>query len=136
MMPTPGSQAAVVIAMQTYFDALYHGDVEALRRVFHPKAIYVCPTGEDLVYLTMDQYFPVVEARVPPAGRGEIRRDAVEAISFAGPKTAFARVRCSIGEKYFTDFLTLILDQGDWKIISKVFHFDPLPEEEKSPCHT
>ncbi|WP_199800357.1 nuclear transport factor 2 family protein [Erythrobacter mangrovi] len=123
-------------ALQTYFDALYECDVEALRRVFHPRAIYVCPTGEDLVYWTMDEYFPVVEARTPPAARGEIRRDAVEAISFAGPKTAFARVRCSIGEKYFTDFLTLILDQGRWRIISKVFHFDLLPEEDKAPCHT
>jgi hypothetical protein len=37
---------------------------------------------------------------------------------------AFARVNCAIDEKYFTDFLTLILVDGRWQIISKVFHYD------------
>jgi len=34
------------------------------------------------------------------------------------------RAECSIGPKFFTDFLTLIRTDNRWQIISKVFHFD------------
>ena len=37
--------------------------------------------------------------------------------------TAFARVNCAIGERYFTDLLTFVLIDGRWQIIAKVFHY-------------
>ncbi|MEQ9200292.1 MAG: nuclear transport factor 2 family protein [Rhodospirillales bacterium] len=33
-------------------------------------------------------------------------------------------MNCSIGDRYFTDFLSLIKTDGEWRIISKVFHYD------------
>ncbi|MEQ8393937.1 nuclear transport factor 2 family protein [Thalassobaculum sp.] len=116
--------AAVVDTLSTYFDGLYHSDAAKLATVFHPDAQYVCATEEPLLQLTMQEYFPVVAKRPSPASRGEARTDRIAAIEFAGPATAFARVHCSIGPKQFTDFLTLILVDGRWQIIAKVFHFD------------
>ena len=110
--------------LKAYFDGLYYSDTERLGRVFHPRARYVSATGEDLVDLGMDEYFPVVDKREPPATRGEERRDAIQSIQFAGPKTAFACVNCGIGDRYFTDFLTLIKTDDGWRIIAKVFHYD------------
>lgn len=127
MLSSPIAQ--VHDTLQDYFDALYRCDMALLEAVFHSDAIYVCATEEPLVQLTMDEYFPIVEARDSPSTRGEKRRDTIEAISFAGPRTAFARVRCAIENRYFTDFLTLIEQDGRWQIISKVFHFDLLPDE-------
>ncbi|MDO9174872.1 MAG: nuclear transport factor 2 family protein, partial [Actinomycetota bacterium] len=49
---------------------------------------------------------------------------AVESIEFAGPNTAMARVRCSIGPKHFTDLLTLLRIDGRWWVIAKVFSFE------------
>src|SRR3546814_9382497 len=72
----------------------------------------------------MAEYFPIVDARPSPASRGEPRNDRIVSIEFAGPVTAFARVECSIGARFFTDLLALILVGGRWQIISKVFHFD------------
>ena len=69
----------------------------------------------------MEDYFPIVAARQSPASRGEPRRDSVDEIQFAGENTAFARVRCSIGERDFVDFLTLVRVDGRWQIIAKVF---------------
>jgi len=116
--------AGVTETLNTYFDGLYHSDTERLGRVFHPQARYVCATTDELVNLGMDEYFPVVDKREPPAARGEARRDAIQSIDFAGPKTAFARVNCAIGERFFTDFLTLIRTEDGWRIIAKVFHYD------------
>jgi hypothetical protein len=116
--------AAVVQVLSDYFDGLYHSDAEMLSRVFHPEARYVCATEEPLMHLGMDEYLPMVARRPSPASRGEARRDRIAGIEFAGPATAFARVNCAIGPKYFTDFLTLVRVDGRWRIIAKVFHFD------------
>lgn len=118
--------AAVVEVLSAYFDGLYQSDAEGLSQVFHPDARYVCATEEPLVHLGMAEYLPMVAARPSPASRGEARHDRIAGIEFAGPTTAFARVNCAIGPKYFTDFLTLIRTDGRWRIIAKVFHHDPL----------
>lgn len=60
----------------------------------------------------------------PPQAGGEPLWDLIEFIQFAGPAAALARVRCAIGRKHFTDLLTLVLVEGRWRIISKVFHYD------------
>ncbi|WP_417411090.1 nuclear transport factor 2 family protein [Hoeflea sp.] len=113
--------AAVTGVLETYFDGLYHADIERLGAVFHPKAIYATADETPLLYRTMDDYFPVVAKRVSPASRNEVRRDVIDSIEFAGENTAFARVRCSIGTKDFIDFLTLVRTDGAWRIMAKIF---------------
>lgn len=114
----------VAEVLSTYFDGLYHSDTDRLRRVFHPRAQYVCATEGGPVWLTMAEYFPIVDARPSPASRGEARMDEIVSIAFAGPVTAIATVRCAIGERHFTDLLTLIRLDGAWQIVAKVFHFE------------
>jgi len=113
--------AAVTSVLETYFDGLYHADTDRLAIVFHAKAIYATADEAPLLYRTMDEYFPVVAKRESPASRAEPRRDVIDAIEFAGENTAFARVRCSIGMRDFTDFLTLVRTDGAWRIMAKVF---------------
>lgn len=115
---------AVGAVIGTYFDGLHHSDTKRLATVFHPRAQYVCVSDGTLLYRTMEEYFPVVDARPSPASRGEARTDRIVSIEFAGPVSAFARVECSIGDRAFIDLLTLIHIDGRWQIISKVFHYD------------
>ncbi|MEZ5935422.1 MAG: nuclear transport factor 2 family protein [Alphaproteobacteria bacterium] len=120
--------AAVARVLGDYFDGLYHSDSTLLSKVFHPEARYVSATGGTLLHLTMAEYFPLVDRRPSPASRGEARTDSIISIAFAVPVTAFARVTCSIHPKAFTDFLTLIRLDGEWRIIAKVFHYDLVAE--------
>lgn len=108
-----------------YFDALYTCDTDLLQAVFHPRAIYATADESPLLYRTMDEYVPVVAARQSPQSRGEARRDIIDGIDLAGENTARARVRCSIGDKDFVDFLTFIRVEGRWQIISKIFQILP-----------
>ncbi len=110
--------------LQEYFDGLYHSDTERLGRVFHPQAVYASATGGWLIHRTMDEYFPIVDARTSPASRDEQRHDAVLSIELVGPVTAVARVECSIGPQRFDDVLTLVQLDGRWQIIAKVFHYE------------
>lgn len=112
---------AVNEVLATYFDGLYHCDTRQLAAVFHPSAIYATADETPFLFRNMEGYFAVVEARQSPASRNEGRRDAVDAIEFAGDNTAFARVRCSIEARDFVDFLTLVRTNGQWRILAKVF---------------
>ena len=120
--------ATVEGILREYFDGLYHGDTDRLSRVFHPQAIYASATGGELVYRTIDEYFPIVDARPSPASHREIRRDRVVSIESVGPVTAVARVECSIGPKRFDDVLTLVRIDDRWQIIAKVFHYELVEE--------
>lgn len=104
-----------------YFDGLYQSDVGKLQSVFHPMALYATADETPFLHRTMDEYLPVVAARESPASRGELRRDHIDEVQLAGDNTALARVRCSIGDRHFTDFLTLVRIEGRWRIIAKVF---------------
>lgn len=127
-MSGSSSFAEITAAMADYFDGLYLSDTVRLGRVFHPAAQYVCASEGTLTRLSMEQYFPVVDARPSPASRSEPRTDRIISIEFAGPVTAFVRAECAIGAKQFTDFLTFIRLDGEWRIIAKVFHFDLIQE--------
>lgn len=116
--------AAVATVLGRYFDGLYYSDTALLRSVFHPRAHYVSATDGTLVHLGMDEYFPIVDQRPSPASRNEARADRIVAIELAGPVTAFARVECAIGARFFSDLLALVFVEDRWQIISKVFHFD------------
>ena len=116
--------AGVTAALHLYFDGLYHCDTVRLAQVFHPTARYYCATEGRLLHLDMGQYFPIVDQRTSPASQGQARHDRILSVEFAGPVTAFARVECAIAPRFFTDFLTLVRLDGNWQIVSKVFHFD------------
>ena len=113
----------ILAVLQTYFDGLYHSDTERLGRVFHPQAVYATATPGELLRLDMQHYLPVVDARPAPASRNEARTDRVVSIAFAGPVTAIATVQCSIGPRHFTDLLSLVRLDGEWRIIAKVFDY-------------
>lgn len=114
--------------LDRYFDGLYHSDAGLLATVFHSAAVYATATEGTLTRLSMPEYLRIVAMRESPATRGEARTDMIESIVFAGPVTALARVRCSIGPRRFTDLLSLVRVEGRWQIIAKVFHFDLDPE--------
>jgi 4-oxalocrotonate tautomerase len=44
-------------------------------------------------------------------------------MAFAGPVTVFVKAECAIPPKAFIDFLILVKLDGEWRIVSKVFHF-------------
>lgn len=113
--------ASVDLVLSQYFDALYYCDVDRLKAVFHPRAVYATADEASTLVRTMPEYIAVVAERQSPASRREARRDHVDAIEFAGANTARARVRCSIGRRDFVDFLTLIRTDAGWRIIAKVF---------------
>jgi len=117
-----GKFVSVAALIYAYFDGLHYCDVETFKTVFHPHAIYATADQTPMLYRQMDEYFDVIAKRQSPASKGEVRKDAIDEIKFAGENTAFVSARCSIGDTDFIDFLTLVRTDGHWQIMSKIFH--------------
>lgn len=113
---------ALVQVLQRYYDGLYKCDTGLLGTVFHPQALYATASEGALLYLDMQSYFSIVEKRTSPKSLGETHRFEIESIEFAGPMTAFARMRCFMLSNEYIDFLSLIRVDEKWLIVAKVFH--------------
>lgn len=118
------SQEGMRSAVQAYLDALYFGDVDRFRSVFHPRAQFYSATGGTLVNLTVDAYMDLVAGRPSPEKKGDVRQDEIVSITIASPTTAHARVKDIYLPKRFVDDLTFVLIDGRWQIVSKVWHFE------------
>jgi len=110
--------------LRNYYDGLYRCDAALLETVFHPQALYATTSSGELLHYDMSAYMAVIRERTPPADSGDAYRYDIESIRFAGEDTAFAVLRCAMMGKHFTDFLSFVRDEGEWRIMAKVFHFD------------
>ncbi len=133
-MPTPPATdprfGQVLELLALYYDALYRGDSKDLALVFHPEAHYFCASTGELLHLDMGQYFVIVDDRRSPEENGESYRYQVDSIEFAGPMSAFVRLRCRMLHRDYTDLLSLVQVGDAWQIVSKVFHYETVESEE------
>jgi hypothetical protein len=120
-MPKSEDAEQIHTLLGVYFNGLYHSDTARLREAFHPSAIYAAVMDGALKNLTMDQYWPIVDARPSPASQLLVRRDKILIIDVIGPTTALAKVECTIGRHFYIDLLSMIKLNERWWIIAKVF---------------
>lgn len=94
-MAVSGDFQGVAAVLAVYFDGLHFADSKRLAQVFHPQAQYVCVTDGTLLYRDMADYFAVVDARVSPAVKGEVRagRDRVDRVRRPRDRARHAALR-------------------------------------------
>lgn len=107
--------------VERYYDGLYHCDTDILRSVFHDEAHYFTASSTKLVHYDMPAYMEAIENRLSPAERGDPYWISLDSISFAGDRTALATLRCVMLGNLYTDFLSLIFIDNEWRIIAKTF---------------
>lgn len=113
---------AVEKVVQTYLDGLYDADAEKLASIFLPSSAltYVSPDGK-LQILPRDEWLAATRKRQPGRQAGLAREDHILAIDIIGPTMAYARVKCQLPPRYFTDQLCLLKVEGRWQVAQKVF---------------
>lgn len=115
------AHADVIAALDAYFEGFHEGDIEKLRTIFHPNChLYQAMSGE-LVDSDMETVYARVGTREKPAARGDDPVYGVLTVDQSGPECAFAKVHIALGDKHFTDYLTLLKIDGGWRIITKTF---------------
>lgn len=110
-------------ALEPYFEGFYEGDVDKLKLIFHPSCHLYCATHDPMTDHDMEVVYGRVAGRTKPAERGDPREDGIISIDQSGPECAYAKVYISLGNQSFTDYLTLLKIDGDWRIITKTFTY-------------
>jgi hypothetical protein len=105
MAKTESEVEVVRQVVQRYIDGSYSGDVDVLRKVFHPKALMAG-------YL---QGQPMAESGAP-------YKAEIKSVDVAGSIANVILVETGFfGVMSFTDYFHLLKEHGKWKIISKTF---------------
>lgn len=118
-------RAGIEQLLGLYFDASFERDGDKMSRAFRPEAhIYGLFEGGELTDTPRDSFVGRVAAA--PETAAADRDDKIHLIEFSGPDTALAKVSLRVGPTRFTDLLTLARQDGEWKIVSKLFYGKPV----------
>ena len=115
-------EAAVRAALEHYLRGHATGQGEHFRKVFHPDSKLFAVREGKYWQLTSEEYI----ARSPgKAAADEAQRKlTLESVDIAG-NAASAKIVLDYPQVKFTDYISLLKIDGEWKIINKTFDAQP-----------
>jgi len=102
--------------LHSYFDALHHGDVAKLKSIFHPDAWLKSPGSRR----SLNQWLNNVENRPIPAQLNKPFKFKILAIDVVQDQ-AMAKIFCPLFDFNYVDFLGLLKEEGQWRIVTKMY---------------
>jgi len=102
--------------LQNYFDGLHHGDVDKLAAQFHPDAWLKAPGTRR----SLNQWLTDVSSRPVPAALNKPYAFEILSIDVVQDQ-AMAKIKCPLFEFNYVDFLGLLKEQGQWRIVTKMY---------------
>jgi hypothetical protein len=116
------STAEAVI--QHYFDGLAEHDADKLSAIFHPTADLRWQESGTLKIVSVPDWMEMVRGRKAKNPAPHARDDFIVTLDRSDAHTAFAKVRCQIPPRSFTDYLVLMKLAEGWTIVSKSYRYD------------
>ncbi|APA96520.1 hypothetical protein NS506_02456 [Nocardia seriolae] len=108
--------------LEDYFDLIYTQNMDLFDRVFHPSAVLYSAQDGVVVARPREEYRELMRARRSPEQNGAPRDDSVLRIDVLSPEMAMAKVRLRLNDNIMVDFLNLLLVDGHWMIVAKLYH--------------
>ena len=116
----------IIEFLETYFVMLYEGDADTMEKVFHPGAHISFVDNGEVTIAGRDVLKGRIASRQSSKDAGVAREDNILAIDFINANYAMVKVNLVIVDRLFTDYLSLIKNNGEWIIVSKTFHSEPI----------
>lgn len=107
---------AIISVLNDYFDGLYACDVSKLRAIFHDDAVL---KGNGY-RKTRDEWLDAVANRPIPRDEGMVFNFNIQSLEIVGDQ-AMAKVDVPLLAAHFIDFLGLLKEDGQWRIVNKMF---------------
>ncbi|HEY0158717.1 MAG TPA: nuclear transport factor 2 family protein [Thermoanaerobaculia bacterium] len=118
--PSAGAEdAAVRAAIEHYFRGHATGDGAHFRNVFHPESKLFFIRDGKLTLWTSEEY--IGRATGKPAPDEAERKRVIDWIDVTGD-AAVVKLRLVYPAVTFTDYMSLLKIDGEWKIVNKTFH--------------
>ncbi|CAB3743594.1 nuclear transport factor 2 family protein [Paraburkholderia rhynchosiae] len=122
-MDTTRELSAIGKTIQDYFDGMHLGDTKLLRMAFHPHAYLFGYYQGPFSRFSLEEWMEEVESTPKPAESGEAFDMRIVSTDVTG-RVAMTKVVVLYEGLRFTDYLTLIKFEDDWKIINKAYHHE------------
>lgn len=107
---------AVTTILQQYFEGLYYGDVDKLNKIFHPDAWLKAPNSRR----SLTQWLTDVAQREAPGQLGHDFNFKILALDIV-QNQAMAKIACPLFDFNYVDFLGLLKENGQWRIVTKMY---------------
>ena len=125
-------KGGVRLPLENYLKGHATGDGEYFRKAFH--------TEGNMIFLREGKYMTrsfaeyIAGASGKPAADEAGRKRWIESVDVAG-SAAFAKIILDYPTVKFTDYMSLLKINGEWKIVNKSFYAEPKtpPTEVKKP---
>jgi hypothetical protein len=102
--------------LHRYFDGLHHGDVDKLAAQFHPDAWLKAPGARR----SLNQWLTDVSSRPAPAILNKPFEFQILSIDIVQDQ-AMAKIHCPLFDFNYVDFLGLLKEEGQWRIVTKMY---------------
>jgi hypothetical protein len=112
-------EAAVRVPIENYFKGHATGDGEYFRKAFHPEAKLFFIRDGKFATLTLEEFIKRASGN-PPADEAQRKRH-IESINITG-NAAIVVVKLNYPTVNFTDYMSLLKVDGEWKIVNKTFY--------------
>ena len=105
---------------QTYFDAAYEMDAEKFASIFHPSSSVTKVADDGNLGVTpIASWLAAVRNMKAPKQQGFEREDQILSIDVESD-LALLKLKLRIPPRSFTDLLSCLKVNGNWKIVQKV----------------
>ena len=106
----------VIELIESYFAGLYFADSKRLKAIFHSDAYLKAPDQRRDLTTWLDD----VESRAVPHELGLPYDFKILSIEILQDQ-AMVKVDCPLFDHLYVDFLGLLKEQGNWKIVNKMY---------------
>ena len=108
--------ARVTAILHTYFEGLHQGDVSKLSAVFHDDAWLKSPNSRR----SLAQWLTDVAARSTPVQLNQPFAYKILSLDIVQDQ-AMAKIHCPLFDFNYIDFIGLLKEQGQWRIVTKMY---------------
>lgn len=106
----------VVAIIRDYFDGLHTADTAKLEKIFHSDCVLKLPNRRR----SLAEWLHDVRNRRVPNEEGVLYRFRILAVDIVNDQ-AMVKVECPLFENFYIDFLGLLKEQGQWRIVNKMY---------------
>lgn len=109
-------------AISYYFKAHATGNGEYLREAFHPVAKLFFVRDNELAQFTLEEYIAMFNGS--PQDDEDQRIRSIDRIEIYG-NAAIATITLDYPNALYTDYMSMLKIDGQWKIVNKSFYLSP-----------
>ena len=113
---------AITDTVNLYVEGIHTGNIETLRKAFHPRAMMYGISPKAATIVEIDGLYGFVSANNPPAKTGEAHQCTITSIRHAGDAASVEMIEESAYGSDYTNYFHLLKIDGQWQIVSKTYN--------------